>query len=254
MRGTGEAGWPHGVLLLRPARSAITARDVHAAETALGWAFPPGYEAYVTSLGEGSYCDLVRITAPGTIADSTAWGGASTSRAEWSRHWAWDGAVLTPADVPHLVPLGDTYDGDQIVAHRDGGVFVLPRHDDVVLRCGATLRGALDALTGGATPSFCPWGEASSYENFLPEADGVGWSYERARDAVAALGLHAAVDLDDHGARFLVPAIGGHVTLVPSGYAHVACLASREAEAGAFKEALVAAGLTRRSAWGDGAG
>ena len=41
--GTDEAEWPHGVLLLRHVRSTITTRDVHAAEAAVGWAFPSGY-------------------------------------------------------------------------------------------------------------------------------------------------------------------------------------------------------------------
>lgn len=47
--------WTDGVVLLRTTRNTATPEAVRDLEAAVGWAMPPGYEEYVTRLGEGSY-------------------------------------------------------------------------------------------------------------------------------------------------------------------------------------------------------
>lgn len=103
---------------------------------------PPGYREYMTTLGAGTYCDLVRVFRPALVmTDFTPIGKL------WGKHFFWEAGrgVLSEGQVERSFPVARTVDGDDIVCCPDhsGELFVLPRHDHHIYRLPAGLRDPL---------------------------------------------------------------------------------------------------------------
>jgi hypothetical protein len=201
------------VIAVSPLRTASTLEDVARLEHDLGVTLPPGYAEFVTTLGEGTFCDSLQVKLPATIRRDLP-----ESRARWAEYWFWDEDVLTQADAGEAVVIADTDTGDEIVVHprRPGQILVLPRDSDDVVDAGATLDDLLDwYCTSGlvATPVsvrwFMSWAGRTVHQSWR------SGDPDQIRANVLALDLHTAYeDLEDGATRFVMPAIGGTALLI----------------------------------------
>lgn len=119
------------VYLVDDALSLIDIEAIKALEDRLGIPFPDGYRQFLTTLGEGTYCDQLYLLLPGAIERET-----TCLRKLVSEHFFWERgkAVLTMAEIAVSFNIGRSIDGDEIIynpntAHR---IYVLPRHDDTI--------------------------------------------------------------------------------------------------------------------------
>jgi hypothetical protein len=105
----------------------------------LGMPLPSGYREFITRFGEGSYADLFRLYPPDRIRADLA-----EMRARWAEFWFFDQSadLLASHEAQEAVPIGDTFDGDELVVHpkRDDVVFILPRHVDRIATVASDLR------------------------------------------------------------------------------------------------------------------
>jgi hypothetical protein len=107
--------------------------------------FPPGFRKWMTTLGAGVLCDLVRIyPIPDLlviIVEHRAW---------WREADFWDEGrdVLPREAVLESVVVADTLNGDQAIFHpsHPAGLYLLPRHEERIYRIGARFEDALEWL------------------------------------------------------------------------------------------------------------
>jgi hypothetical protein len=202
------------VIMVSRERTLASAEEVASLDRDLGVAMPPGYAEFVTTLGEGTYCDSLEVKLPATIRRELP-----EARERWSQYWFWGEDVLSQEDSADAVLVAATDTGDEVVVHPrlPGRILVLPRDSDDVIEIGGTLEELLDwYCTGGlvAVPVhvrwFMSWAGRTGLQTWR------GGDPDRIRTNVLALGLHAAYqDLDGGATRFVMPAIGGHALLVP---------------------------------------
>jgi hypothetical protein len=96
---------------------------------------PPGYREYLTSLGDGELCDLLRVRPPKLIRKylrKELWereGQVRGLRDGW-----WKPCAITPEDLESAVTFADSAEGDQFVVcpRFVPRLFELPRHSDTV--------------------------------------------------------------------------------------------------------------------------
>jgi hypothetical protein len=122
-----------------------TDAEISEAEALLGTRFPPGFRKWMTTLGAGVLCDLVRVcTIPDllvTIVEHQAW---------WHEYDFWhEGHDVLPQEaVLESIVVADTLNGDQAVFHpsNPAGLYLLPRHEARIYRIGARFEDALEWL------------------------------------------------------------------------------------------------------------
>lgn len=126
-----------GVYLVSNKLQIASEDEIEDLEKSLGRALPKGYADFVSTLGLGTYCDLLRVYLPERILKER-----EEVRQRWDQYYFWEDGrdVLTKEQVLECTIFADTIDGDEIIAHpeKPGRLFVLPRHDDliyVVPRC-----------------------------------------------------------------------------------------------------------------------
>lgn len=241
-----------GVVVTTPRLNLSTAEDVATLEAELGLSMPPGYEHFVTTYGEGTFCDMLQICSPARVRRLLA-----EFRERWAEFWFWDG-LITQAEMADAVVVADTDAGDEFVLHPGHEqLMCLPRDDERVYPVGSTLTELIDwYCTSGVlirperVRSFESWIERR-YENWS------GGNFEDVRTAVAALGIHEVEDLDaeERSATFHIPAIGGHVSVrrpeSPT-YVHMQYDAQLAEVVEPVVAALLEAGAGNRSRWGAG--
>ena len=131
------------VYVVNPKLKLATEGDVAAGERALETQFPAGYAAFVTTLGEGSYCDAIRIYAPQRIVKDN-----DEFRARLKEYFFWDeGAnVLSKERVVESICIADTVNGDELIFHPENPakLYVLPHEAEVIYPAGSTFDEALD--------------------------------------------------------------------------------------------------------------
>jgi hypothetical protein len=120
-----------------------TAEEVQSAAASLKLTFPPGYQEYVTTLGDGEYCGYVRVLLPSQVlAEYRDW------QKLWKEYFFWDEEEggITKGRVIECIRIAYTIDGDSLVFHPENPaeLFVLPRNDDFIHRIGSSLGEALD--------------------------------------------------------------------------------------------------------------
>ena len=96
-------------------------------EQQIGVALPLAYRQFITTLGSGLYCGLVRVFAPEEIAQAY-----HDTHAAWRvyAHQYEDAAILAELAVATGLLIADTIDGDQIVFFPDQPhLFVFPHED-----------------------------------------------------------------------------------------------------------------------------
>ena len=142
-----------------------TDAEVSETEALLGTRFPPGFRKWMTTLGAGVLCDLVRVyPIPDLlvrIAEHQTW---------WREAYFWDEGrdVLPQQAVLESVVVADTLSGDQVIFHpaNPAGLYLLPRHEERIYRIGARFEDALEWLCNWVVSKpvsffyFKPWPDA----------------------------------------------------------------------------------------------
>lgn len=119
------------VYLVTDKLATIEADDIDGLSKTLPMPLPKGYAEFMTRLGVGTYCDLLRVYEPERILKEY-----EDVRKRWDEYFFWDNGqdVLGKQEVLKCIIFADTIDGDEIIAHADhtDRLFVLPRHDDAI--------------------------------------------------------------------------------------------------------------------------
>jgi hypothetical protein len=125
-----------------------TDAEVSETEALLGTRFPPGFRKWMTTLGAGVLCDLVRVyPIPDLlvrIAEHQTW---------WREAYFWDEGrdVLPQQAVLESVVVADTLSSDQVIFH--------PANPAGCTCCHATRSGSTGLVPGSRTPwSGCATG------------------------------------------------------------------------------------------------
>lgn len=110
------------------AEDAIIALEHH-----LGIALPSGYRPFMTTLGKGTFCDLVSVYSPEQILQRQA-----DARERWHMYYDafWDDPdrVLSKEQVMESILFAHTADSDEFIVcpSLPNRTFILPRHDNTV--------------------------------------------------------------------------------------------------------------------------
>jgi hypothetical protein len=128
-------------------RILATQADVDAEAKKLKARFPEGYAEYVTKLGQGVLCDLVRVYLPDQIQKQLKpW------RQRIKQYWFWDDQpqLLTQKQAQKCIVIGDSVIGDELVFHPDhpDQLFVLSRESEGVLAAGSNVWEAVEWMCG----------------------------------------------------------------------------------------------------------
>jgi hypothetical protein len=122
-----------------------TDADVSAAEASLGTRFPPGFRAWMTTLGTGILSDLVRVYQLPHLLELIA-----EAQARWREYYFWDEGrdVLPRQAVLESIIVADTQSGDEVIFHPSNpeALYVLPRDQERIYRIGARFEDALEWL------------------------------------------------------------------------------------------------------------
>jgi hypothetical protein len=122
-----------------------TDAEVSEAEALLGTRFPPGFRDWMTTLGAGVLCGLVRVYP---IPDLLVM--LVEQRAWWRDEdfWYEGHDVLPQQAVSESLMVADTLNGDEVVFHpsNPAGLYLLPRHEARIYRIGARFEDALEWL------------------------------------------------------------------------------------------------------------
>ncbi len=128
-------------------RVQVTDEEVDQAAAKLKTHFPDGYRQYVTTLGEGTLANFVRVYPPWRIlAELEEW------RDRIRQYWFWDAGadVLSDEKAEQSIIVADTLNGDELIFHpsEPNRLFVLPREDEVIFEAGESLTEAVQWLCG----------------------------------------------------------------------------------------------------------
>ena len=207
----------HSVLVSEKLTPIPPAEVAEAAER-LGVRFPEGYEAFVTTFGEGDLSGYLRIWPPRQVVQFTRWYRGFLKENLDDDNWCWDlGGVLEPDRVVESVAIGSTLDGDTIVFHPSDPdtLYALPRHQDVVYRIGRGLDEAIDwLLTSGKLTRKIKKRLFEPHAYRKKRRYSLGLPYAEVRRALLDLGVHDVVTLDSRAERcleLLVREFGGTV-------------------------------------------
>jgi len=109
----------------------ISPHEIDALERTLGLSLPEGYYEYMTTLGVGTYCDLLRVYEPRRVLEES-----EKMRNLWRDYCFWEAGreILSKEQILEAIIFADTEVGDNVVLSTDmpDRLFVLPRDDDTV--------------------------------------------------------------------------------------------------------------------------
>jgi hypothetical protein len=123
-----------------------TVADVGRLEQRLGLTLPRGYSDYVTTLGDGFLCDLVRVYLPSRIArELKPW------RQRIKYFWFWDQSpdILKKEAALQSIVIADTLQGDELLLNPvNDRLYVLPRNYVRAFEVGRDFLAAVEWLCG----------------------------------------------------------------------------------------------------------
>ncbi len=103
-----------GVYLVTDELDRATHAEVDDLERTLGFRMPAGYREYITTLGEGDYCDILRVHPPKRILAELGSMRPFTSRFGYR----WHRSEVTEIDVAGSVRFAATSNADVYAAHQ----------------------------------------------------------------------------------------------------------------------------------------
>lgn len=133
--------WDH-VYLVSKNLKLFTQGDVDELEEKLSINLPDGYLEFMTHLGEGGYCDYIRVYPPKRILNEYR-----QCQERWNEYYFWDEGrdILTKQQVVESIIWADTIDGDELIFHpsQPNDIYLLPRHSDKIFYLGKSVAEAL---------------------------------------------------------------------------------------------------------------
>lgn len=141
--------------------------DVDRLENVLDIRFPDGYREFVTTLGQGDYCNFIRVDLPKTIEQE--W----RSRQEFLNEyffWEMGEEILSKEKVIESIQIAGTIDGDVMIFHPSNRemIYVLPRNDDMLYEIGSNLYEAIDWLCVSHSTATGFVGQTHERRYFVP--------------------------------------------------------------------------------------
>jgi hypothetical protein len=234
-----------------------TDADVDAAEESLAGRLPPGYRELMTTLGDGTFCDDLRVFAPTELASQQAF-----FRTVFEQAWFFDDPdeELTPAYALASTSFAESLQGDQIIFHAGTGrIHVLPRDQDRTYIAGTDLPEVVTWwLDSGVMLRPRPFRFFESLLGPTGAVNGEGnrTSLPRVSEAIRSLDAHdfEVTEEDEADRTFFVRAIGGFLSVQGSGptdvYVHFRYQTDHSPEIRAqLQEAAVDAGVTFSEPW-----
>lgn len=110
----------------------------------VGAPLPHGYREYLTTLGDGTYCDFIQVLTPANIRQERDQ-PREFVREYYREFWGNSEDYLALEDAEASVFFATTVDGDEIYYHpTKERLFALPRHADEVFWLEAGLVEPLD--------------------------------------------------------------------------------------------------------------
>jgi SMI1 / KNR4 family (SUKH-1) len=195
--------------------------EVDELEKQLGLALPVGYREFVTSLGEGHYCDILRVWPPQRIRQELA-----SFRTTYSEHFFWDeeSSLLNREEMRQVVPFADTSNADYFVIApgHPNRIFALPRGGTDISTVDDRQM-SLEDLWWQTINSLEEPPEFRYFESWVDRKNisMLGNRDERSADEVIdafrrqwdAKPFHSFKHDDLHVAHVFIKAIGGHIYL-----------------------------------------
>ncbi len=197
-----------------------TDADIDAAEESLDRRLPPGYRELMTTLGDGTFCDDLRLFAPTDLASKQAF-----FRTVVEHSWFFDGPdeELTPAYALASMSFAESLQGDQIIFHAGTGrIHVLPRDGDRTDVAGSDLPEVVAWwLDSGVMLRPRPFRFFESPLGPTGAVNGKGdrTSLARVSEAIRSLQAHdvEVAEEDEASRTFFVRAVGGFISVQGSG-------------------------------------
>ena len=120
--------------------------EIESAEKELKTKFPFGFKEFLTTLGSGTYCDLVYIYTPEKVIEDYV--SNQNIFKEASDFWDKMPHELNPSKLSELIIFTHTMDGDMLAFHPDnsGIVYVVPRHETFIYYAGINFYQAIETL------------------------------------------------------------------------------------------------------------
>jgi hypothetical protein len=176
----------------------IPQEEIERLEKTLGMPLPKGYAEYMSRLGIGGYCNLLRVYPPQRVLKEH-----ESVRQRWDEYYFWEEGedVLTKEEVLKCIIFADTMDGDEIIAHPEihDRLFILPRDDDAIYWIPGSFDAPLEWHGQGGLVMREP--EFRYFES---------WRHRAAREYFTAKEMFSITDLAPYFADFWVQ-FGKHV-------------------------------------------
>lgn len=122
------------VLIISKRIQPVSLNEINQIEESLGVRLPTGYREFITTFGEGIYCDLFCIFPPQKILNE--YEGRRRTWREYAQLFFYQDREqpLEEAKLYDSIILGETIDGDQMVYYplEPDRLYMLPRHSDVI--------------------------------------------------------------------------------------------------------------------------
>jgi hypothetical protein len=119
------------VYLVKDKLETVPESEVLDLEKSLNIKTPAGYLEFITKLGIGEYCGLIRIYEPAKILQDY-----KEAQKRWKEYYFWDrGETVLPKEkVLQSIVFGDSIDSDEIIyfPEQPNRLFVLPRQDNTI--------------------------------------------------------------------------------------------------------------------------
>ena len=234
-----------------------TDADVDAAEASIEGRLPDGYRELMTTLGDGTFCDDLRVFAPTELASQQAFLRALVEKA-----WFFNDPdeELTPAYALASTAFAESLQGDQVIFHPETGrIHVLPRDEDRTYLVGRDLVGVVAWwLDSGVMLRPRPFRFFESLLGPTGAVNGEGkrTNISRISEGIRSLDVHdvEVTEEDEDDRTFFVRAIGGFLSVHATGptdvYVHLRYQTDHSAEVRArLQETAVDAGVTFSEPW-----
>jgi hypothetical protein len=153
--------------------------EIDELEQELSVPLPIGYREYLTTLGHGELCDLLRVATPGQVRKDLAEQWLRESMVEGVTNGWWNPGVLLPEDMKTAVVFAGSAEGDLYVGCRRFGsqLFELPRHSECICPIADGLWGAVEQSVRRMVhdfPFFEPWDDGRRRHRGFDVRSGLG--------------------------------------------------------------------------------
>jgi hypothetical protein len=140
------------IYLVSHKRAPVLENEIASLKRQGDYGFPDDVCDFLFKFDPGEYCCCLYLFKPEDLLH-----GQTSCREFWSGSFYYDRekSALSQQEVLHTTRIGRTLDGDEVVCQPTGRAvyYVLPRHSDVILWIGGSLREAFDWFSSAGVRS-----------------------------------------------------------------------------------------------------